>query len=436
MKQLTLSFLLALLPMMASADAVEINGIWYNLVPKAKEAEVTSSPNGSKYSGSIEIPASVTYSEVKYSVTSIGKYAFSGCSGLTSVTIPNSVVSIGIEAFYYCSGLTSVTIPNSVTSIGWGVFSGCSGLTSVAIPNSVTFIEGHTFNGCSGLTSVTIPNSVTSIDIAAFQFCSGLTSVTIPNSVTSIDTSVFRGCSGLTSVTIPNSVTSIVSGVFEDCSGLTSITIPNSVTSIGLGVFSGCSGLTSVTIPNSVTSIGEQAFANCDVLTDVYCMAEKLSNEYWSGEGLYTDPNAFQDSYPQYITLHVPASAINAYKTTAPWSGFKSIVALEDGDNPETPKCATPTISIENGKVKFMCETEGIEFVSSITVPDAKNYYDSELTLSYKYKVSVYATKSGYENSDTATLEITASGIVGDVDGNGVVNVADHVELTKIIMNQ
>ena len=131
MRQTFLSILLMLLPMMASADPVEIGGIWYNLISKGKVAEVTSNPNGSYYSGSIEIPASVTYSEVKYSVTSIGQFAFSGCSGLTSVTIPNSVTSIGGSAFQDCSGLTSVTIPNSVTSIGNQAFANCDELTDV-----------------------------------------------------------------------------------------------------------------------------------------------------------------------------------------------------------------------------------------------------------------------------------------------------------------
>ena len=240
------------------------------------------------------------------SVTSIGDYAFAGCSGLTSVTIPNSVTSIGGDAFYNCYGLTSVhisdiaawcnidfadddsnpldyahhlylngeevkdlVIPNSVTSIRSHAFSVCSGLTSVTIPNSVTSIGDYAFSWCSGLTSVTIPNSVTSIGSSAFSWCSGLTSVTIPNSVTSIGNNAFSRCSGLTSVTIPNSVTSIRSHAFNGCSGLTSVTIPNSVTSIEYDAFSGCSGLTSVTIPNSVTSIGDWAFSHCSGLTSV-----------------------------------------------------------------------------------------------------------------------------------------------------------------------
>ena len=138
---------------------------------------VAGYPSGSKPTGDLNIPESVTYGDISYPVTSIGDEAFFYCTGLTSVTIPNSVTSIGESAFSYCSGLTSVTIGNSVTSIGDGSFSDCSGLTSVTIPNSVTSIGDEAFWGCSGLTSVTIGNSVTSIGDWAFGNCTGLTRI-------------------------------------------------------------------------------------------------------------------------------------------------------------------------------------------------------------------------------------------------------------------
>ena len=240
--------------------------------------------------------------KIPNSVTSIGDYAFAGCS-ITSITIPNSVTSIGYGAFETCSSLTSITIPEGVTSIGDEAFEYCSSLTSITIPNSVTSIGHEAFYNCDSLTSITILKGVTSIGDEAFEYCSSLTSITIPNSVTSIGNEAFRGCSSLTSITIPNSVTSIGSSAFG-CSNLTSINvsdnnknyssvdgvlfnkdkteliqyprkkegtnykIPNSVTSIGDYAFAGCS-ITSITIPNSVTSIGYGAFETCSSLTSI-----------------------------------------------------------------------------------------------------------------------------------------------------------------------
>ncbi len=332
MKKQLLLFVLMLLPLVASADAVEINGIYYNLNSETKEAQVLYNSN---YSGNIILPESVNYDGTKYSVTSIGLWSFSGCSELTSITIPNSVTEIGDQAFVSCSGLTSIVvengnskydsrnncnaiietatnkllfgcmntiIPNDVTSIGYWSFYDCSGLTSVTIPRSVTEIGRNAFMNCSGLTSIVvengnskydsrnncnaiiktesnellygcnntiIPSDVTSIGSSAFSGRSSLTSVTIPNSVTSIGDKAFQECTGLTSVTIPNSVTFISSFTFDGCSGLISIVIPNSVKQINEYAFRGCTGLTSVTIGNSVTNIGESAFHGCSSLASV-----------------------------------------------------------------------------------------------------------------------------------------------------------------------
>ena len=159
----------------ASAYDVEVDGIYYNLVSKGKIAEVTEGDG--KYSGSITIPSSIKVNDAKYTVTSIGESAFSFCTSLTSISIPNSVTSIGESAFFNCSSLTSISIPNSVTSIGDGAFRECSSLTSITIPNSVTSIGWGSFSGCSSLTSVTIPNSVISIDYEAFAKCSNLENV-------------------------------------------------------------------------------------------------------------------------------------------------------------------------------------------------------------------------------------------------------------------
>ena len=152
--------------------------------------------------GDVEIHEYVTGSDgIKHKVTSIGNGAFSNCSSLTSITIPDSVTSIGIGAFEDCTGLTSITIPDSVISIESNTFRDCSDLTSITLPNSVTNIGGAAFSGCSALTSITLPDSVTSIGVTAFENCTGLTSITIPDSVISIGNYTFYNCTNLASIT-------------------------------------------------------------------------------------------------------------------------------------------------------------------------------------------------------------------------------------------
>lgn len=341
MKKLFSFILMALLPVVASAQDAYINGIYYNF--SGDEATVTCFYDDywgavPKYSGNVVIPSSVTYNDKTYSVTHIDEVAFANCSGLTSVTIPGSVKSIGSDAFYGCSKLTSMTIPESVTTLGSDAFQNCRQLVSVIIKGNLKYIENCTFQGCSKLTTINLPGSLTRIRLSAFQDCTSLVTISIPESVTKIEACTFEGCTSLTSVTFPSNLTEIDDKVFCGCSALTSFTIPEGVEVIGSQSFAGCSAMASVVIPNTVTAIYTQAFQNCSSLSDIYCYAENVPG---------TRSGTFDDTPIASATLHVPVTSITAYRTTSPWGDFGSIVAVD----------APPSniIYFADAKVKALC---------------------------------------------------------------------------------
>ena len=288
-------------------DDTYIDGIYYSFTEN--DAEVT---NGDIiYSGKVVIPSSVSYKGKTYPVTSIGENAFSGCTGLTSVTIPNSVTSIEKEAFNGCNNITSLNL--DCENIEYWFHDCQKSLSTLIFGDNVKTIGGDTFQDCSYLTTVTWGKNVASIGKEAFKNCSRLSSIVIPESVTSIGNATFKGCSSLNSIRIPNSITSIGNNAFSDCNGLTSIKvedgnniydsrdncnaiiitetntlitgcqntiIPNSVTAIGLEAFRGCSGLTSITIPASVTYVGDNAFKGCTSLKNVSMETNKPNKHF------------------------------------------------------------------------------------------------------------------------------------------------------------
>ena len=254
------------------AEKVKIGDLFYNLDASNLTAEVTFSLG--VYSGltTVNIPSSVTYNSVTYSVTSIGDYAFSDCTSLTSVTIPNSVSSIGYEAFYNCDALGSVSIPNSVLDVGIEAFSDCGALTSVTLSNNITEIKDYTFAYCHALTSISIPNSIISIGASAFADCYVLTAVTLGTGIKTIEHDAFYQC-----------------------------------------------GLTSVIIPANVTSIGNEAFAENESLTDVYVS--------WNIP-IGVNTSVFDGVSKSSCTLHVPCGCLAAYQVADVWKDFGTIVEM------------------------------------------------------------------------------------------------------------
>ena len=328
--------------------------LFYNITSNTEPytVEVTKetdnyNPSYNTYpTGDLTIPSSVTHSGRTYSVTSIGDMAFSYCSGLTSVSIPNSITTIGYSAFWNCSGLPSVTIPSSVTSIGTSAFYGCNELTAVNYTGSIAQWCGIDFSNLDAnplkfagnlyidnelVTDLVIPETIT--EIKPYTFCGAtcLETIIIPNTVTDIGmgaVGVFWGCSGIVEMTIPfvgnnasatsASASTLFGNIFDGgtYSGSTMIRqhfsggsnyktyyIPSSLRSVTVtggvllyGAFDYCTMLTSIKMPNSITNIGERCFYNCTGLTSITIPSSvtsigDLAFSYCSGlTNIYANP--------------------------------------------------------------------------------------------------------------------------------------------------
>ena len=302
-------------------------------------------------------------SVIPNSVTSIGDYAFSRCSGLTNIDIPNSVTSIGHSAFERCSGLTNIDIPNSVTSIGAYAFTNSNGLTSIKLPNSVITIGNYAVSYCSSLAEIyCLALTPPTIESGTFLNCYEL-SLYVPfiavdkykaadywNNFTNIvgmpytfevDGTSYHATTMNTAtviahndeatlysgdVVIPDSVTyegytfavtGIENNAFEDCYDLTSVVIPNSVTHIGEQAFQGCTALTSVTIGSGVTTIGAKAFNYCNALATVKCIGMMPP--------VMASTDCFSTAAYNRATLFVPRQFVDAYQAADYWYKFAHI---------------------------------------------------------------------------------------------------------------
>ena len=284
------------------ANRIQIGDLYYELNSIDHTATVTFESysggeyNSSWYITSAVIPESVTYKTKEYNVTSIGDYAFCGCSRLTSVTIPNSVTSIGEYAFYGCRHLP--VIDNIRYADTYLVEAVDKTLSTYTIKDGTKWIGKDAFWGCSSLTSIEIPNCVTSIEGYAFNNCSRLTSVTIPESVTSIGDWAFSGCSNLPIIDNIRYADTYLVGVVDNA--LSTYIIKEETRFIGSGAFWGCSSLTSITIPNSVTNIGICAFYECNSLNSVVWNAKRCNDfNFTSNTPFYS---IFEDFGERYTT--------------------------------------------------------------------------------------------------------------------------------------
>lgn len=291
------------------------NTFIYCTFPGSTECAFYRCPN---ISGDVEIPNTVMYNGVTYSVTSIWADAFRDRENLKSVTIPNSVILIMDYAFKGCSGLTSVNIPNSITDIRDHAFMDCKSLTSFDIPNSVTKIGQEAFRGCS-LDYFRLDYGDSPLKIGKDIFREASIKKLI----------IFRDCTydftnsygnGVQSIVIGETITKLPNYAFNNYTNLKSVLISNSVTSIGNFTFLDCKNLESITLPNSLTTIGDKAFYGCTALKTV---------ETTAAEPPLMSETSFDGLYGQ-ATLFFPKNYLNSYLTSN-WTLFENL-KYADGD--------------------------------------------------------------------------------------------------------
>ena len=429
------------------------------------------------YLGSVvdlEIPSEID----GYTVTSIGYRAFSGCTSLTSITIPDSVTDIGSSAFEGCTNLASIAIPDGVNTIGGNAFyntvwydnqsdgvvyagkvaytykgkmpenttitliDGTVGiaafafyeyenLTNITIPDSVMCIEGGAFSGCTSLTSITIPDGVTEIGWGVFFHCRNLHSIDVPNSVTNIGDIAFSGCENLENITIPDKVTSIGYDAFYGCKSLVSISIPNTVTSIGMTAFAECTNIENITIPESVTNIGNGAFTGCIGLTNIY-VAEN-NPEYSSVDGALLNKDKTE-------LIQCPAGkteyTIHGSVTSIRYGAFLDCINLK---NVSIPNSVT---DIGSSAFKGCTNLKDITIPGNVTnIGDkALGYYLDYAEYEYKklndFVIYGYAGTSAetYANENDFTfISLDSIVSVGDTNGDSEINAKDRMTLTRYL---
>ena len=382
-----------------SLEAVFLESSTYPLLYSYNEGDHTATVighwDGVELTGELVIPETVMHNGESYTVTTIGDYAFSNCSGLTSVVIPNTVTHFNVYAFSECTGLTSIDVPNSVTTIGHMAFYGCFGLTSVSLGNSVSSIEWQAFWKCENITSIEFPNSLTSIGWGAFRECRGLTEIVIPSSVTIIEDNPFPQCSNLAQITVEsgniyydsrdNCNAIIETATNKLVSGSLSTVIPNTVASIGRDAFNELQ-FSSITIPSSVNYIGD--WGMCVTVSSMTVLAEVPPT---LGYCAFCTVN-------KDIPVYVPCASIESYQIASGWREFTNFIAVGQCSgmvtvtaSPEEygtvtgggyyENSATCTVTaLPNDGYYFLCWKEDGQWVSSQATYSFLVYRDRNLT--------------------------------------------------------
>ena len=425
-----------------------------------------------------KIGPSVTFKGVTMTVKNIQPYIAYGNKYIETLDVDNDG-AISEHAFNGCINMKSAKLGTKVSALGQYAFSGCSSLEAIDIPEIIEVLNEYTFSGCSSLKEIEIKPKMTNIKDFAFKSCTSLKKVIMAdsdnelklgsNSTTSYysnytGTPLFSDCpldsvyigrnidynttnrygyspfyrnTSLRAVKITDKETEISENEFYGCTNLQRVVIGDGVTTICNWAFSGCQSLKYFAFGSQVATIGQEAFSDCAAVIEISSKA-KTAPECGS--------QALDDINKWNCKLYVPDGCMTAYENANQWKDF---FFKEEGEgtagqgagthSDNNKKCETPTITVVDGTIKFDCKTSGVIFHYNISSADAKSdVANSSIEVKNNYTITVYASKEGYIDSEVArvSFQVAGAGKKGDVNGDNKVDVADHVELSKIILEQ
>ena len=425
------------------------NGIKYTVVSQTDQTVEVAASNQSagsdgptSYSGDIVIPTTVSYGDKTYTVIGIGQSAFVNCVGITSVSLPNTLTYIRKEAFNLCLGLRSITIPESVTSYGYDVFSMTS-ISEITVLNPVpvdipynAFYYPQSNNNC--VLYVPYGSSNAYKNAAEWKKFKAIVEMNKkPDTLNGheyIDLSLPSGKCWATTNYGASSPEGYGSYVYWNERNTISSEWGSDWTTPSLQDIR--------ELENNCTWTWDSRNGH-----NGYTVTGKNGNSIFlpaSGFQMYGQSSAKKvNEWAYYWTSDksddmayiIMSSSSNVTYGQMEYNYTKlpiRPITKGNGGNTQPQKCATPSISYNNGQLKFTCATDGVEFVSEITDADIKKYNDATISLTATYNISVYAAKTGYENSETVTA--TLCWIDVDPKTEGVTNNVAQVRANAVII--
>lgn len=387
--------------------------------------------------------------------TSIGSYAFCGCTGITEIDLPRSVTTFGVHSFDGCTNLQRFSSPGAIRTVPGYAFYNCVSLNEVAFSRYCTIIEEHAFDGCSSLLSIEIPITVSTIGAGAFANCTSLCEISIPSRVSQISSGLFENDTSLEFVVIPGNVNKIRSAAFRGCTGLRTVTLAEGVTLIDYDAFYGCNHLQTITIPDSVGIINESAFFRVNVdgnALTIRCYEDTLAHQYAVNQGFnYQLMSWEQLDAPTFVrrelgesvsveiacsrgTIHYTTDGTDPDASSLVYSApiaitkntqIRAIAILEGWADSEVSvfdvqivKVSKPYASEATGSclqqgtfVSLFCDTEGaaIWYTTNGQIPTSANVYTAPFPVMENITVYAIAVKDGMITSNLAFFTYTVT---------------------------